>query len=294
MKQKCLILKGLIASGKSTFAKEFIKQNKNYKKVNREALRFMLSEYEFNNENEILVQKLWEDFVKKILTSGYNLLIDEQNLNSKTRNKNIEFIKKIIPDIEIEIKNFPVDLEEAIKRDSFREFKIGEKVIRQTWNKYKEELIEMINEKSKLIEQNKNLPEAIISDIDGTIAHKSDRNIFDYSRVQEDSYDERVVELLKFYKSQNRTIIIVSGRDDDSMEVTKEWFIKNDVPFDFMYMRKTGDKRRDSIVKKEIYDTYIKGKYNVIAVIDDRPQVLNECWRPLGLFTFDVGRGIDF
>ena len=43
-------------------------------------------------------------------------------------------------------------------------------------------------------------------------------------------------------------------------------------------MRATGDKRKDTIVKKEIWDNHIYGKYNVFLAIDDRPSVVR-MWR---------------
>ncbi len=51
-------------------------------------------------------------------------------------------------------------------------------------------------------------------------------------------------------------------------------------------MRKTGDKRDDTIVKKELFDSF-KNDYYVEYVIDDRPKVVR-MWRSLGLFTFQV------
>ncbi len=63
-----------------------------------------------------------------------------------------------------------------------------------------------------------------------------------------------------------------------------------------LLMRAPGDSRRDSIVKRELYEKHIKGKYNVVAVFDDRPSVIRECWQALG-FTdriFNVGSGEEF
>jgi hypothetical protein len=56
-----------------------------------------------------------------------------------------------------------------------------------------------------------------------------------------------------------------------------------------LYMRKTDDYRDDTIVKRELYENYIKDKFNVVAVFDDRPKVLR-MWRKLGLFTFNVAQ----
>lgn len=61
-------------------------------------------------------------------------------------------------------------------------------------------------------------------------------------------------------------------------------------------MRPQGDMRRDSIVKRELYENHIKGKYNVVAIFDDRPQVIRECWQALGFGDriFNVGTGKEF
>ncbi len=58
-------------------------------------------------------------------------------------------------------------------------------------------------------------------------------------------------------------------------------------------MRRSGDKRPDTEVKQQIYDTYFKDKYNIAYVIDDRPSVI-QMWRSNGLEVIDVGEGVDF
>jgi hypothetical protein len=47
-------------------------------------------------------------------------------------------------------------------------------------------------------------------------------------------------------------------------------------------MRKTGDKRKDAIVKQEIYDTKIKDKYEILYAIDDREDIA-EVWNRNGI-----------
>jgi predicted kinase len=296
MSQKVILTKGLIASGKSFWSTEFLKKNKNYKRVNRDYIRHCLSAYTFDDENEKLVQKVWSQVVKEILESGYNLIVDEMNLNFDTRNKNISYIKSIIPNIDIEIKNFPITLEEAITRDKLRSFVIGEKVIKQTWNKYKNELIEMLeNQNNFKVVYDSRLQDAVCFDVDGTLALRVSRNPFDYTKVKEDKPIKIVFEQMEFQYSKGREIFVFSGRDGLCYEDTFEWIRENLNNDDFtLCMRKTGDKRRDSIIKKELYEQHIKDKYNLIAVYDDRPQVLNELWRDLGIFTFDVGKGVDF
>ena len=55
-------------------------------------------------------------------------------------------------------------------------------------------------------------------------------------------------------------------------------------------MRSTGDHRNDAIVKQELYEQEIAGKYNVDFCVDDRDRVV-DLWRSLGLTCFQVAEG---
>ena len=55
-------------------------------------------------------------------------------------------------------------------------------------------------------------------------------------------------------------------------------------------MRKTKDFRSDSIIKTEIYNEFIKDKYFVDLVLDDRDSVV-KTWRDLGLLCLQVYYG---
>lgn len=57
-----------------------------------------------------------------------------------------------------------------------------------------------------------------------------------------------------------------------------------------LHMRKTGDMRKDAIVKREIFDGEIKDYFFIEFVLDDRNQVV-EMWRDLGLTCFQVADG---
>jgi len=143
---------------------------------------------------------------------------------------------------------------------------------------------------------------AIIVDIDGTIAKKGDRDIYDYSKVHLDKPIEPVLTVLQCVCDQytdvnyhrDIKVFFVSGREDSGAELTKRWLRKytdflwfeSDRDWSELHMRKPGDNRCDTIVKREIYDQYIKDKYDVVAVFDDRPKVIR-MWRELGLFVFN-------
>ncbi len=189
-----------------------------------------------------------------------------------------------------------VPIEVCIKRDSKRtgSAHVGEKVIR--------DMAKRFNIKPSLItdkvEIDPNLPYAVICDIDGTVAlNESGRNFYDETLVSEDTPRLPVIVAVKALANYNSNqLIFLSGRTTKCYFETKDWLIKK-AKFDdnfILLMRSDGDKRRDSIVKKEIFDKHIRGKFNVFAVFDDRPQVINECWLPMGLTVFNVGNGRDF
>lgn len=286
---------GMQASGKSTYCKQFIKDNQDWKCVNRDSIRHMLSNYSFDNKNEKLVTLVERKAMQAILDQGYNLLIDKMNLNNKYLQDDVTFIQSQYSDAEFEYMEFPITLGEAIERDKKREFVIGESVLKSTFRKYEKELKEMLEKTKVKIVYDSNLPDAVIFDIDGTLANAKHRNIFDEDKVDTDEVIESV-KLLNglcqkgFNISKHGLhIILMSGRHDSCREKTEKWLEDNHIYFDALYMRKAGDNRKDTIIKKELYEEYIKGKYNVRFMVDDRPQVL-ATWVEFGLFTLNVNQ----
>lgn len=132
------------------------------------------------------------------------------------------------------------------------------------------------------------LRRAIICDIDGTLAHMSERRPYDWHRVGEDTIDQVVIDLLRRF--DDKEVILVSGRDEVCRRETVDWLKENRVPFHHLYMRPEGDNRKDVEVKQEIYDNYIKDTFNVELVLDDRNQVV-KMWRANGLKCLQVAEG---
>ena len=287
-----IFTKGLQGSGKSTWAENYIKENTNFKRVNRDSFRHMLSAYTFDNENESIVTTLCNDSIKNLIYLGYNLVIDQINLNEKQLNKDISFIKEVCErnkkEVEIVIKEFPITLYEAIERDRHRPFVVGEKVIKSTWHKYEIELKQMIERSKPKYPWNPDLPFCIICDIDGTLALSSQRRIFDFKEVINDTIVFPVWSILDKYRNKV-TVILLSGREEICKTETEDWLKKEHVNYQFLYMRKEKDYRPDTVVKKELFDEYIREKYQPMFVLDDRPCV-NQMWIDMGLFVFNVNQ----
>jgi hypothetical protein len=127
------------------------------------------------------------------------------------------------------------------------------------------------------------LPDAIICDLDGTLALLYGRNPYDASTCADDVPNKPVALVLEALKGTHH-VLLVSGREDKYREQTVEFWRKH-FHWDFrgLFMRPTGNTRNDASIKREIFEKEIRGKYNVAFVLDDRPQVVR-MWRyDLGL-----------
>jgi hypothetical protein len=134
------------------------------------------------------------------------------------------------------------------------------------------------------------LPVARIFDIDGTLALMDGRRSpYNTELCEGDSVNEPVRELLNSIR-QPRCIILCSGREDRFRPHTERWLRANEIEYNHLFMRATGDTRRDDIVKKEIYENNIRGKFWIAWVVDDRARVV-AAWRSLGLTVFQCAEG---
>lgn len=291
-----LVLVGIPASGKSTFSKHFIKTYPNYLRINRDDIRKMLKDSPLlDTKGEDIVTAIEFNAVENALAKGFDIIWD----NTHVKLKYIEqIINKFSDSANIHFKKFDIDLKTAIERDSKRENPVGETVIKRMQDSFinlsKEFDFKQITKKDNKFNynpiKNPNLPDAVIFDIDGTIALKGNRGHFDWNKVDADHYIEVVGEHIEFHKSKGRTIILLSGRENNARNKTIDWLEFYNVQYDSLFMRNEGDYRKDSIIKREIYENNIKNLYNVHCVYDDRLQVIN-MWYDLGLFCFNVNQG---
>lgn len=293
-----IFTKGMQGSGKSTWAKSFVKDNLDYRRVSRDDLRHMCDGYSYSSDTEKLITDLEKYIIGTYIKNGYSVVIDKMNLSKESREKDINTVKSIASslgkDVSIEIKEFPITLSEAIARDANREFSLGEKVLKNTWRKYEIELRKMLADAKPVYTDyfDDKLPWCIIFDIDGTTARADNRRIFDEEKVGTDSVIEQTVEIIRCFKGYVKDgndvkIFGMSGRQDSCRVQTQEWLADNDVFYHDLFMRSAGDNRDDTIVKEELFNKYISGKYRVMFVMDDRAKVLN-MWQHKGIFTLDV------
>jgi predicted kinase len=144
-RQKIWILRGIPASGKTTWAKTYQKTHPNTKRLNRDDLRMMIDNGVWSKQNEKFIVETRDFLLDLFLTEGFDVIIDDTNLVPKSFEQLIKTIQEKREQMEfngvtilLEVKIFEVDLEECIIRDSKRigKAKVGEAVIRRFYNNY--------------------------------------------------------------------------------------------------------------------------------------------------------------
>ena len=275
--KKVILTKGLPASGKTTWAKKLINKHPNmYKRVNKDDLREMLDNSKWSKSSEKFILKIRDNIILEALDFGKHVIVDDTNLHPKHEINIKELVKEKAV---VEIKDFTdVPLQICIERDLKREKSVGKKVIKNMYNSF-------LKKDVKPPKYNPELPDIVICDLDGTLALHNGRNPYDASTCDQDLLNAPVADIINHEK-----FILVSGREDKYRKQTLKFLTKYNIRYSKLLMRKTGDFRNDAIVKKEIYEKYIKDKYNVKFVLDDRNRVV-EMWRSLGLTCLQVADG---
>lgn len=291
MSQVLLLLRGIPASGKSTFAKKWVSENPNDRvRVNRDDLRYSLyGQYELDFSLEKTINLAEEALINSLLARGKSVVIDNQNLKAKFVTPYLAIAARY--NVAVIHKDFPVELEEALHRNSLRDRKVPEDVIRKNFMKFTPSNVfpslPTLTSTVEFFSPLPGKPKAYIFDLDGTLALLN-RSPFNWSEVINDAPNGNVVNILRELKKAGYLIVITSGRSDISKKDTIFWLDFHEIPYDFLFMRKEGDSRKDAIVKLELFDSHIRNSFNIVGVFDDRLSVAR-LWHSLGLTLFRVG-----
>ena len=310
--KKVLILTGLSGSGKSTFARQFCAENPNWLRVNRDDLRrsllpISLSDYwqtwpdREKNRVENLVNELQKTAILDGLARGWHILIDNTNLKLSYINEFRKLLTGHFDEVEIRYVLIDTPVDECIRRDENRTDSVGEAVIQKQTEqltimkknfKFRTETLKRNPVFQRI--QDESLPRCVLVDIDGTVAAMGNRSPFDWHKVGVDTPKWPIINLVKALRASGYAIVFFSGRDSVCREETIAWLNQY---FDWqeseyeLFMRSERDNRKDAIIKQELFEKHIVGRYYVELVVDDRQQVVDMWRRTLGLTCVQVDYG---
>ena len=140
--------------------------------------------------------------------------------------------------------------------------------------------------------------EIVIFDIDGTIADISERihhvkkkpknwNAF-FQGMAQDKAIHSMVRLCNILYASGIKIILCSGRNEEHRSQTVQWLAQQGVNYQELILRANGDKRSDTVVKREMLAGIERSQ--ILFVVEDRSRVV-EMWRSEGLVCLQCAPG---
>lgn len=278
--KRVIMMKGLPGSGKSTWAKEYVKKHKNFIRISNDDLRLQMFNRQFDKGDTKMVDKMRMMMLTTALELGQSVIIDNTNLSPRLEEQYRDIAKQHKAGFEIQdLTNVPIHT--CLSQNNNRPNPVDPKVI---WSMYNQFIAK--ENKVELVAIHDDLKPAYIFDMDGTLAIM-DRNPYAWDLVDQDLPNPYVVHMAKTL-SDHGAIIILSGRDGCCRDLTEKWLKIHEVPYQELHMRTPNDNRKDSVIKEELYRSKIQYRYNIMGVFDDRLQVC-ELWYSLGLPLFRVG-----
>lgn len=294
-----MVLRGLPASGKTTWAKEQVAASPDgsVARINNDDLVASMfpvrAGVRVDGLGELLAKVRLDLLGRLIAANVSTVIIDNTNLSTRTVRELEYAAVEAGATFEVDDRFLTVPVEECVRRDGLRDVPVGEAVITkmhkqavklQPWEYRAEQFTPVVRDDS--------LPPAVIFDIDGTLAHKHpDRDVYDGSLAHLDTPDGPVVDYARrLLADTDIEVIIMSGRGEEHRDVTEAWVnthVGLGVP---VFMRAAGDSRRDSIVKRELLEKHVLPNWHVTHVVDDRKQVVN-MWRQSGIPCWQVDDG---
>jgi predicted kinase len=295
------ITRGLPACGKTTIARAWVAEDPTRRaRVNRDDLRAMAHASTWlGHETEKQIQAMRDAAILSALRQGVDVMNDDTNLPSRIARDLRRLAGQARADFEV-VDLTDVALDVCLDRNALRDgrSRVPADRIRELHQKYiagKAHPLPLADEPgdnaSTVYQAKPGTPRAVLVDIDGTVALMSNRSPYDETRVGEDRPNHAVIAAVRAMHAAGYQVVFCSGRTDGCRPATVTWLREHmAVPYEALHMRATGDTRRDSNVKLEIFDREIRDRYDVIGVFDDRAQVVR-MWRSLGLTVFQVAEG---
>lgn len=297
---KLIMLMGIPASGKSTWAQDYVSKNPDTVIVEKDQIRLELARGGWTwtpdgEKADVIPER--DKQIEEALRAGLSVVSADTNLQREHRTQLQKLARRY--SAEFVVERLDVPLSDCLERNTARtQGRVPDKAVKDMYYKY------VVNDpdhwpksapsvfKPVPVTKRDDLAKALICDLDGTLAHNNGhRSFYDASTADKDELVPHIRRLIRAYHDHLVfQIIYMSGREERDREPTERFLKLHDCPPGPLYMRPTGDTRKDRIVKLELFDTHVRDKYSVDFVLDDRNQVV-KMWRELGLPCLQVADG---
>jgi predicted kinase len=256
---------------------------------------------ENRTEKENKVTQMQHAIIRKALSEGKKVMVDDTNLNPRV----FRTFGQIARENSVPLKSvdFPVDVEEAVKRQIGRDKPVPADSVRKMARDYMgpngEFHLFPNSYEIKPFKAPSERVQTIAFDADGTLAdvssftHLVRGKYRDFDRFHRSSIwapaNQEVVDLAKEAIEKGFKVIVVTAREEPYREVTQAWMDEMGVPYENIFMRPEKDMRPDHVVKGEMFQK-ISEHYDVVHFVDDREDIAR-VWEEHGVQTTIVTGG---
>ena len=135
MSTKVILTRGIPGSGKSTWAKAWVKQSPSTRgRVNRDDIRMTMFGVP-HGVDEKTVTRVQNAMIRALIAAGKDVVVDNTNLNPIYANRLASFVTSL--GAQVEYREFEIDVETAILRDAQRADPVGAEVVRSFYQTYR-------------------------------------------------------------------------------------------------------------------------------------------------------------
>ena len=139
----------------------------------------------------------------------------------------------------------------------------------------------------------------VLCDLDGTLSDtehrlhhiRGKRRDYDafFAASGDDEPIEPVIALVNALALAGKEIHIITGRREDTRELTEAWLERHDVSYDRLLMRGIADRTPDHVLKRKWFEADYDPA-DVLLALEDRSRVV-EMYRELGVTCLQVAEG---
>jgi len=93
---------------------------------------------------------------------------------------------------------------------------------------------------------------------------------------------EQVADAARKDHEAGTAVVVVSSREFIWRDQAIDWLTRHDIAYDGLYLRITGDYRKDTVVKAEMWQHLLDDGFRPVAAWDDKQSIL-DIWSDLGV-----------